>query len=172
MYFSPVTRTGSRCWCASSPCTPMSALPHDSSTRCRTRGPGPDTEFSGGTGDEQPGDADPCAQNARGSSEQFRPSWFVRIHRGGTTAHRGSKVPGPGRRGFVLTGARTPSFWTPPPGRLVAGTRHPYHLEASVPGVFVAGDVRSDSVSVVAPSGRRRGRYAVTLVQNRYLEKL
>jgi thioredoxin reductase (NADPH) len=72
------------------------------------------------------------------------------------------------RRGFVLTGpdlvvdGRRPAGWTL--------ERDPYHLEASVPGVFVAGDVRADSVKRVA-SAVGEGAMAVTLV-HRYLEKL
>ncbi len=71
-------------------------------------------------------------------------------------------------RGFVLTGpdlvvdGRRPAGWTL--------ERDPYHLEASVPGVFVAGDVRADSVKRVA-SAVGEGAMAVTLV-HRYLEKL
>ena len=48
--------------------------------------------------------------------------------------------------------------------------RDPWHLETSVPGVFVAGDVRADSVKRVA-SAVGEGAMAVTLV-HRYLEKL
>ena len=47
--------------------------------------------------------------------------------------------------------------------------RDPWMLEASVPGVFVAGDVRSDSVKRVA-SAVGEGAMAVTLV-HRYLAK-
>ena len=57
-------------------------------------------------------------------------------------------------------------------GRRPAGwslDRDPYHLETSVPGVFVAGDVRADSVKRVA-SAVGEGAMAVTLV-HRYLEK-
>jgi thioredoxin reductase (NADPH) len=68
--------------------------------------------------------------------------------------------------GFVLTGpdlladGKRPSGWNLP--------RDPYHLEASVPGVFAAGDVRSDSVKRVA-SAVGEGAMAVSLV-HRYLE--
>ncbi|HEX4832049.1 MAG TPA: FAD-dependent oxidoreductase [Trebonia sp.] len=48
--------------------------------------------------------------------------------------------------------------------------RAPYHLETSVPGVFVAGDVRSDSAKRVA-SAVGEGAMAVMLV-HRYLEQL
>ena len=47
--------------------------------------------------------------------------------------------------------------------------REPYYLESSVPGVFVAGDVRADSVKRVA-SAVGEGAMAVTLV-HRYLEE-
>ena len=48
--------------------------------------------------------------------------------------------------------------------------REPYHLETSVPGVFAAGDVRSDSAKRVA-SAVGEGAMAVMLV-HRYLETL
>ena len=48
--------------------------------------------------------------------------------------------------------------------------RPPYHLETSVPGVFVAGDARADSAKRVA-SAVGEGAMAVMLV-HRYLEKL
>jgi thioredoxin reductase (NADPH) len=67
--------------------------------------------------------------------------------------------------GFLPTGpalmsdGRRPSGWEP--------DRDPYLLEASLPGVFVAGDVRCDSVKRVA-SAVGEGAMAVTLV-HRYL---
>ena len=71
------------------------------------------------------------------------------------------------QRGFVWTG----------PDLLVDGNRpagwpldrDPYYLESSVPGVFVAGDVRAQSVKRVA-SAVGEGAMAVTLV-HRYLEE-
>ena len=71
-------------------------------------------------------------------------------------------------RGFVLTGPDLVVDGHPPPGWTL--DRDPYHLEASVPGVFVAGDVRAESVKRVA-SAVGEGAMAVTLV-HRYLEKL
>jgi thioredoxin reductase (NADPH) len=68
-------------------------------------------------------------------------------------------------RGFLLTGpdlmldGRRPRGWT--------ADRDPWPLEASLPGVFVAGDVRADSVKRVA-SAVGEGAMAVTLV-HRYL---
>jgi thioredoxin reductase (NADPH) len=70
--------------------------------------------------------------------------------------------------GFVLSGpdllvdGLRPSGWTL--------DRDPYHLETSVPGVFVAGDARADSVKRVA-SAVGEGAMAVMLV-HRFLEKL
>jgi thioredoxin reductase (NADPH) len=71
-------------------------------------------------------------------------------------------------RGFVLagpdlmTGQQRPAGWPL--------ERPPYHLETSVPGVFVAGDVRADSAKRVA-SAVGEGAMAVMLV-HRYLERL
>ena len=67
--------------------------------------------------------------------------------------------------GFVLTGpdlvrdGRRPAGWSP--------DREPYLLESSLPGVFVAGDVRSQSVKRVA-SAVGEGAMAVTLA-HRYI---
>jgi thioredoxin reductase (NADPH) len=69
-------------------------------------------------------------------------------------------------RGFVKTGpdllvdGRRPLGW--------GLDRDPYYLESSLPGVFVAGDVRAESVKRVA-SAVGEGAMAVTLV-HRYLE--
>jgi len=69
-------------------------------------------------------------------------------------------------RGFILTGpdlvAHHLEGWPL--------ERPPYHLETSVPGVFVAGDVRSESAKRVA-SAVGEGAMAVMLV-HRYLEGL
>jgi thioredoxin reductase (NADPH) len=71
-------------------------------------------------------------------------------------------------RGFVVAGpdlsveGRKPRGWTL--------ERAPYHLETSVPGVFVAGDARAESAKRVA-SAVGEGAMAVMLV-HRYLEKL
>jgi len=70
-------------------------------------------------------------------------------------------------RGFIPTGpslledGRRPPGWT--------ADRDPYFLESSLPGVFVAGDVRAESVKRVA-SAVGEGAMAVTLV-HRYLEE-
>ncbi|MGH9245296.1 MAG: FAD-dependent oxidoreductase [Acidimicrobiales bacterium] len=69
-------------------------------------------------------------------------------------------------RGFVLTGpdlmreGHRPRGWTL--------DRDPYYLEASVPGVFAAGDVRADSVKRVA-SAVGEGAMAIQLLHG-YLE--
>ena len=70
-------------------------------------------------------------------------------------------------RGFVRTGPDLLTGGRPPAGWPL--DREPYYLESSVPGVFVAGDVRAASVKRVA-SAVGEGAMAVTLV-HRYLEE-
>jgi thioredoxin reductase (NADPH) len=67
--------------------------------------------------------------------------------------------------GFVLTGPDLLVDRQRPPGW--TAEREPWPFEASVPGVFVAGDVRADSIKRVA-SAVGEGAMAVTLV-HRYL---
>lgn len=68
--------------------------------------------------------------------------------------------------GFVRTGVDLLVDGQRPPGWPL--DRDPLHLESSIPGVFVAGDVRSQSVKRVA-SAVGEGAMAVTLL-HRYLE--
>ncbi|KAA1424725.1 response regulator [Mumia zhuanghuii] len=70
--------------------------------------------------------------------------------------------------GFVPTGPDLVEDGARPPGWTL--DRMPYHLESSVPGVFVAGDVRAESAKRVA-SAVGEGAMAVMLV-HRYLEQL
>ena len=70
-------------------------------------------------------------------------------------------------RGFVLAGPDLVIDGKRPPDWPL--DRDPYHLETSIPGVFVAGDVRAESVKRVA-SAVGEGAMAVTLV-HRYLAK-
>ncbi|MES9539728.1 FAD-dependent oxidoreductase [Actinomadura sp. NPDC000600] len=70
-------------------------------------------------------------------------------------------------RGYVLTGPDLVGGGRRPVGWPL--TRQPYHLETSVPGVFAAGDVRSESMKRVA-SAVGDGAMAVALV-HRYLEQ-
>jgi thioredoxin reductase (NADPH) len=69
--------------------------------------------------------------------------------------------------GFVRTGPDLLTAGRRPPGWPL--DRDPHYLESSIPGVFVAGDVRSQSVKRVA-SAVGEGAMAVTLV-HRYLEE-
>ncbi len=71
-------------------------------------------------------------------------------------------------RGFVVAGPDLSVGGQRPRGWQL--DRPPYHLETSVPGVFVAGDVRAESAKRVA-SAVGEGAMAVMLV-HRYLEKL
>jgi thioredoxin reductase (NADPH) len=72
------------------------------------------------------------------------------------------------RRGFVVAGPDLTVDGQPVPGWDL--DRQPFHLETSVPGVFVAGDARAESAKRVA-SAVGEGAMAVMLV-HRYLEKL
>jgi thioredoxin reductase (NADPH) len=72
------------------------------------------------------------------------------------------------QRGFVLAGPDLVVDGAVPPGWNL--DRQPFHLETSVPGVFAAGDVRSESAKRVA-SAVGEGAMAVMLV-HRYLEGL
>jgi thioredoxin reductase (NADPH) len=69
--------------------------------------------------------------------------------------------------GFVVAGPDLLLDGAPPPGWTL--DRPPYHLETSVPGVFAAGDVRSESAKRVA-SAVGEGAMAVMLV-HRYLDQ-
>ena len=71
-------------------------------------------------------------------------------------------------RGFVIAGPDLGVEGQPPSGWAL--DRSPYHLETSVPGVFVAGDARAESAKRVA-SAVGEGAMAVMLV-HRYLERL
>ena len=71
-------------------------------------------------------------------------------------------------RGFVVAGPDLSVTGQRPAGWDL--DRPPYHLETSVPGVFVAGDARAESAKRVA-SAVGEGAMAVMLV-HRYLEKL
>ncbi len=125
------------------------------------------TEVVGGSGEEHL-ESLTLRNNASGESETVPASWlFVFIGAAPRTDWLDGCLDRDGR-GFVLTGpdlvvdGRRPAGWSL--------DRDPYHLESSVPGVFVAGDVRADSVKRVA-SAVGEGAMAVTLV-HRYLEKL
>jgi thioredoxin reductase (NADPH) len=72
------------------------------------------------------------------------------------------------KRGFVLAGPDLAAAGERPAGWELE--RPPYHLETSVPGVFVAGDARAESAKRVA-SAVGEGAMAVMLV-HRYLEKI
>ncbi len=72
------------------------------------------------------------------------------------------------RAGFVLAGPDLAADGSRPAGWNL--DRPPFHLETSVPGVFVAGDARAESAKRVA-SAVGEGAMAVMLV-HRYLEGL
>jgi thioredoxin reductase (NADPH) len=78
----------------------------------------------------------------------------------------GGVVRDPG--GFVITGAALLEGGKPPPGWGLA--REPFLLESSMPGVFVAGDVRHRSIKRIA-SAVGEGAMAVQFV-HQYLAGL
>ena len=121
------------------------------------------------SGDEHLERLDAARRPRPASTETVDAGLAVRVHRRRSRAPTGSTAslvrdeprlrphrPGPARRR-----ASRPPGWPL--------DRDPYHLETSVPGVFVAGDVRADSVKRVA-SAVGEGAMAVTLV-HRYLEE-
>jgi thioredoxin reductase (NADPH) len=106
--------------------------------------------------------------NASGTRREVAASWlFVFIGAAPLTEWLGSAFRRDAK-GFLLTGPELLDVKGKPPKDWPL-ERDPYHLESSVPGVFVAGDVRADSVKRVA-SAVGEGAMAVTLV-HRYLDK-
>jgi len=125
------------------------------------------TEVVGAAGDEHLEQL--VLGDTRSSERSTVPaSWlFVFIGAQPHTAWLGEQVVRDAK-GFIVTGPEL----LDPEGRPPAGwplSRHPYLLESSLPGVFVAGDVRAASVKRVA-SAVGEGALAVTLV-HRHLEE-
>ncbi|WP_178970229.1 NAD(P)/FAD-dependent oxidoreductase, partial [Streptomyces acidiscabies] len=104
---------------------------------------------------------------AGGASELVDAQWlFVFIGAAPLTDWLDETVQRDGR-GFILAGPDLTPDGRPPAGWEL--DRPPYHLETSVPGVFVAGDARAESAKRVA-SAVGEGAMAVMLV-HRYLEQ-
>jgi thioredoxin reductase (NADPH) len=105
-------------------------------------------------------------QDARTGERQTLPASHLFVFIGGeprTTWLDGAVIRD--ERGFIPTGPGLIEDGRRPPGWPL--DRDPYFLESSLPGVFVAGDARADSVKRVA-SAVGEGAMAVTLV-HRYL---
>ncbi|OXY89198.1 FAD-dependent oxidoreductase [Streptomyces diastatochromogenes] len=104
---------------------------------------------------------------ASGESEQVDAQWmFVFIGAAPLTDWLGDTVLRD-ERGFILSGPDLTPDGRPPVSWEL--DRPPYHLETSIPGVFVAGDARAESAKRVA-SAVGEGAMAVMLV-HRYLEQ-
>ncbi|MER7186171.1 FAD-dependent oxidoreductase [Streptomyces hyaluromycini] len=102
-----------------------------------------------------------------GDREQVDAQWmFVFIGAAPLTDWLGDTVLRD-ERGFILAGPDLTVDGRPPTGWEL--DRPPYHLETSIPGVFVAGDARAESAKRVA-SAVGEGAMAVMLV-HRYLEQ-
>jgi thioredoxin reductase (NADPH) len=125
------------------------------------------TEVAGGHGDGRLERLE-LRDSRTGETRTVDANWlFVFIGAAPRTDWLGSAVARD-ERGFILTGPDLATDGGRPTGWTL--DRAPYHLETSVPGVFVAGDVRAESVKRVA-SAVGEGAMAITLV-HRYLEKL
>ncbi|ONI74775.1 fused response regulator/thioredoxin-disulfide reductase [Actinosynnema sp. ALI-1.44] len=124
------------------------------------------TEVIGGAGDAHL-ETLTLRHNKTGESTTVPASWLFAFIGAAPRTDWLDGIVARDENGFVLAG---PDLVTE--GALPAGwqlERPPYHLETSLPGVFVAGDVRADSVKRVA-SAVGEGAMAVTLV-HRYLER-
>jgi thioredoxin reductase (NADPH) len=125
----------------------------------------PHTEVAGGEGEEHL-ERLTLRDPRSGDTRTVETSWlFVFIGAEPRTDWLEGVVARDGR-GFLLTGPDLLAEGRRPPGWPLP--RDPYHLECSVPGIFAAGDVRSDSVKRVA-SAVGEGAMAVSLA-HRYLE--
>jgi thioredoxin reductase (NADPH) len=105
---------------------------------------------------------------ASGETETVDAGWLFLFIGGAPLTDWLGDVVARDERGFVLAGPDLSVGGQRPRGWPL--DRPPYHLETSVPGVFVAGDARAESAKRVA-SAVGEGAMAVMLV-HRYLEKL
>ncbi len=105
--------------------------------------------------------------NATGETERVDTQWLFIFIGAAPRTDWLDGVVARDEHGFVLAGpdlvvdGRRPAGW--------GAERDPYHLESSLPGVFVAGDARAESVKRVA-SAVGEGAMAVALV-HRYLAR-
>jgi thioredoxin reductase (NADPH) len=105
---------------------------------------------------------------ARGSTETVNAQWLYLFIGAEPLTDWLDDVVVRDPKGFVVAGPDLSPRGERPRGWAL--DRMPYHLETSVPGVFVAGDARAESAKRVA-SAVGEGAMAVMLV-HRYLEKL
>ncbi len=124
------------------------------------------TEVVGGTGDDHL-ETLTLLHTATGEKTTVEASWLFAFIGAAPRTDWLEGTLSRDERGFLLAGPDLTADGRAPDGWSL--DRAPYHLETSVPGVFVAGDVRADSVKRVA-SAVGEGAMAVTLV-HRYLER-
>jgi thioredoxin reductase (NADPH) len=122
------------------------------------------TEVVGGTGDDHL-ESLTLLHTATGEKTTVEASWLFAFIGAAPRTDWLEGTVSRDDRGFLLAGPDLTADGSAPAGWGL--DRPPYHLETSVPGVFVAGDVRADSVKRVA-SAVGEGAMAVTLV-HRYL---
>jgi thioredoxin reductase (NADPH) len=124
------------------------------------------TEVIGGTGTEHL-ESITLRHNKSGEETVAKTSWLFAFIGAAPRTGWLDGMLSRDERGFVLAGPDLVAEGARPAGWEL--DRPPYHLETNLPGVFVAGDVRADSVKRVA-SAVGEGAMAVTLV-HRYLER-
>jgi thioredoxin reductase (NADPH) len=107
-------------------------------------------------------------ETARGSTETVDAQWLYLFIGAQPLTGWLDGVVARDAKGFVVAGPDLSAGGERPRGWNL--DRPPYHLETSVPGVFVVGDARAESAKRVA-SAVGEGAMAVMLV-HRYLEKL
>ena len=161
----PRGQIGDHRWCARPSLEASMSLLPDPADRGRDQHHRPHLHRgAGAVGGRPPGEADPGRQPDRRNAGDVSLRADVHLHRR-DTAHRAGSTGCVARDdlGFILTGPdlRNVCGWTL--------DRPPHHLETSVPGVFVAGDVRADSAKRVA-AAVGEGSMAVMLV-HRYLSE-
>jgi thioredoxin reductase (NADPH) len=126
----------------------------------------PCTEVVGATGDDHL-ETLTLQDRSTGANETVDASWLFIFIGASPRTDWLDGVVARDSRGFVIAGPDLLAAGTRPTGWSLE--RSPYHLETSVPGVFVAGDARAESAKRVA-SAVGEGAMAVMLV-HRYLDR-
>ena len=106
----------------------------------------------GGARNDEPGSADHRQHNDRRPRDRTG-GWVVHLHRGGPRTEWLDGLVARDKAGFILTGPDLLAGGKRSESPALAGWplgRDPYWLEASMPGIFAAGDVRARSVKRVA----------------------
>ena len=155
---SPGTRGRSRCWCAGESLRVVDVALPDPAARGDRQRPRPH-RHRGRRGAAATSTWSGCvlATTTTATTETVDTEPPVRLHRRRSRAPTGSTAWSCATSaGSCAPGRTCSSTASRPPGWPL--DRDPYYLESSVPGVFVAGDVRA-AVGEAGRLGRRRGRH-------------